>query len=288
MFLNLYNQPIRVFLADVTGDVTGVRARLERVLRSAGMEVVTYSEDQTSGDVSAVMGRCHCSVHILGSVDIYDEDGDGYNLPAGVQYRAAKELRDYEFKMFLWNPSGLIDSHNAYVSAIRRDIVGNTVYSQVSSRIVFVEDLRTIMSVSPKLNLNIGSADIFFIYNDADRDTASEVLSMLQDIQQVTSLDINMSSNTSYTDYINSQLMASKMGVIYFDYSVDWALPFARQLWKDSGGNSAKVPLYVAANSAHAVAQDLKSLKGFMEYTLSEKALLPLEIKVYFDKKVGK
>jgi hypothetical protein len=64
-------------------------------------------------------------------------------------------------------------------------------------------------------------------------------------------------------------------------------LSFARQLWKDSGGNSAKVPLYVAANSEHVSAQDLKALKGFMEYTLTGKSLIPLEIKVYFDKKTG-
>ncbi|MCR5453581.1 MAG: hypothetical protein K6F33_01150 [Bacteroidales bacterium] len=287
MFLNLYNQQIKVFLADATGDVSGARMRLERVLRKAGMEVVSPAENASDEEVSTLIGSCDCSVHILGYVNIYDDDSDGYNAKAGIQYRAAKECRDERFKMFLWNPSGLISTRNSYISAIRRDIVENTVYSQVPSPIVFVEDLRTIMSVSPKMKLDIGSADIFFIYNDADRDTASEVLSMLQDIQKVTSLSINMSSNTSYTDYINSQLMASKLGVIYLDYSVDWALPFARQLWKDSGGNSAKVPLYVAANSEHVTAQDLKTLKGFMEYTLTERSLLPLEIKVFFDKKVG-
>ncbi|MBO7440764.1 MAG: hypothetical protein J6U21_13915, partial [Bacteroidales bacterium] len=114
------------------------------------------------------------------------------------------------------------------------------------------------------------------------------VLSMLQDVQQVTSLGINMSSTTSYTDYINTQLQASKMGVIYFDDAMDWAMPFARQLWKDSGGKSSSVPLFVAANSAHANAQDMKALKGFMDYTLTEKSLIPLEVKVYFDKMMGK
>jgi len=114
------------------------------------------------------------------------------------------------------------------------------------------------------------------------------VLSMLQDIQKVTSLGINMSSSTNYTDYINSQLQSSKMGVVYFDYSKDWAMPFARQLWKDSGGKSSKVPLFVAANSAHATEQEMKALKGFMDHTLAEKSLIPLEIKVYFDKQIEK
>ena len=286
MFLNLYNQQIRVFLADATGDMSGARMRLERVLRKAGMGVVSPPEHCTAMEARTLISTCDCSVHLLGGVNIFDDSDEGVKSQAQIQYRAAKSFRDDDFKMFLWNPSGVIDENNAYITAIRRDIVENTIYSQATSPIVFVEDLRTVMSINPKMNIDIGTADIFFIYNDADRDTASEVLSMLQDVQQVTSLGINMSSSTSYTDYINSQLQASKMGVIYFDYSMDWAMPFARQLWKDSGGKSSNVPLYVAANSAHVNAQDMKALKGFMDYTLTEKSLIPLEIKVYFDKKM--
>ena len=288
MFLNLYNQQIRVFLADATGDMSGVRMRLERVLRKAGMGVVSPPEHCTAMEARTLIGTCDCSVHLLGGVNIFDDSDEGVKSQAQIQYRAATSFRDDDFKMFLWNPSGSIDEHNAYITAIRRDIVENTVYSQATSPIVFVEDLRTVMSINPKMNTDIGSADIFFIYNDADRDTAGEVLSMLQDIQQVTSLGINMSSSTSYTDYINSQLQASKMGVIYFDASMDWAMPFARQLWKDSGGKSSNVPLFVAANSSYATEQEMKALKGFMDYTLTEKSLIPLEIKVYFDKKILK
>jgi hypothetical protein len=288
MFLNLYNQQIKVFLADATGDMSGARMRLERVLRKAGMGVVSPPEHCTAMEARTLISTCDCSVHLLGGVNIFDDSDEGVKSQAQIQYRAAKSFRDDDFKMFLWNPSGFIDDRNAYITAIRRDIVENTVYSQATSPIVFVEDLRTVMSINPKMNIDIGTADIFFIYNDADRDTAGEVLSMLQDIQQVTSLGINMSSSTSYTDYINSQLQASKMGVIYFDASMDWAMPFARQLWKDSGGKSSNVPLFVAANSSYATEQEMKALKGFMDYTLTEKSLIPLEIKVYFDKKILK
>lgn len=287
MFLNLYNQQIKVFLADATGDMTGARMRLGRVLRKAGMGVVSPPEHCSAMEARTLIGTCDCSVHLLGGVNIYDGEGDNKSQ-AHIQYRAAKSFHDDDFKMFLWNPSGVIDDRNSYITAIRRDIVENTVYSQATSPIVFVEDLRTVMSVSPKMNIDIGTADIFFIYNDADRDTAGEVLSMLQDIHQVTSLGINMSSATSYTDYINSQLQASKMGVIYFDYSMEWAMPFARQLWKDSGGKSSKVPLFVAANSAHATPDEMRALKGFMDFTLTEKSLIPLEVKVYFDKMMEK
>lgn len=287
MFLNLYNQQIKVFLADATSDVAGARMRLGRVLRKAGIGVVSPPENCSAVEARKLISTCDCSVHLLGGVNIYDDEGDTKSQ-AHIQYRAAKSFRDDDFKMFLWNPSGVIDDRNSYITAIRRDIVENTVYSQATSPIVFVEDLRTVMSVSPKMNIDIGTADIFFIYNDADRDTAGEVLSMLQDIQQVTSLGINMSSTTSYTDYINSQLQASKMGVIYFDYSMEWAMPFARQLWKDSGGKSSSVPLFVAANNSHATPDEMKALKGFMDYTLTEKSLIPLEVKVYFDKMMGK
>ena len=165
MFLNLNNQQVKVFLADATGDMAGVRFRLERVLRKACVGVVSASERATEDETKQLMSGCDCSVHILGSVDIYNAEGSGYGSQAGMQYRVAREFRDDKFKMFLWNPTGLINTRNTYITAIRRDIVENTIYSQATSPIVFVEDLRTIMSISPKMKSNIGEADIFFIYN---------------------------------------------------------------------------------------------------------------------------
>ncbi len=285
MFLSLYNQKLKVFLADTTGDVEGIRTNLGTVLRKAGIEVVY--PDNNANDVSvdrALMLGCNCSVHVLGALDIYNGDGAGYLTAAGEHYRMAQQAAKDSFKVFLWNPSGLINSRNMYVNSLRRDIVENTIYSGCTSPIVFVEDLRSIMTEKPTASQNLSNADIFFIYNDLDRESASDVLSMLQDLHKVASLSVNMSSNTDYSEFISSQLRVCRIGVIYSDYASDWSLPFARQLWKDNGGQSSQVRLYMAANADHSKPEDISQLKGFMEYTIADKALIPLDIKIFFDK----
>jgi len=287
--LSLYNQKLKVFLADATGDVAGVRNNLGTVLRKAGIEVVYPDENANDMEVDrALMLGCNCSVHVLGALNIYDVAGAGYSSAAGEHYRMAKAAEKDGFRIFLWNPSGLINSRNMYVNSLRRDIVENTIYSGCTSPIVFVEDLRGIMSEKPTADHNLSNADIFFIYNDLDRESASDVLSMLQDLHKVASLSVNMSSNTDYTEFISSQLRVCRIGVIYSDYAMDWSIPFARQLWKDNGGQSASVPLYMAANAEHSKADDLRQLKDYMEYTVTDKNLIPLDIKIFFDKVIQK
>lgn len=285
MFLSLYNQKIKVFLADATDDVAGARTALGTVLRRAGIDVVYPEAGSVYGkQESEMIDGCDCSVHVLGSQNIYEADGEGYDTSAGRHYRMAAGIRKEGFRMFLWNPSGIIDQRNMYVNAIRRDIVENVIYSSSTSAIVFVEDLRSIMSLKPTAHTDLTNADMFFIYNDLDRESAGEILSMLQDLHKVASLGINMSSNTDYSEFISSQLRVCRIGIIYSDYAGDWAMPFARQLWKDSGGQSADVPLYMAANSAHSNPEEIAQLGEFMEYTITDKTLIPLDIKIFFDK----
>lgn len=94
-----------------------------------------------------------------------------------------------------------------------------------------------------------------------------------------------MSSDVDYNTYISDQLAESKIGVVYYNYAGDWAVPFARQIWKDSGGNSSKTPLYITGNSEHAKEEDLSVFKGIMDSTVNEQLRIPLDIKVFLDKK---
>ena len=188
--------------------------------------------------------------------------------------------------MFFWNPAGIINFRNNYINSIRRDIVENTIYSATTSPIVFVEDLRAIMNVKPKASSDLSKADIYFIYNDLDKDSAEEILSLLTDIQSVKKLSINMSSMTDYSEKISAELPQCKVGVIYVDYAKDWALSFSRQVWKDNGGQGGKTPLYVAGNKEHIKEEDFKMLKGVMEYSVNDKSLIPLDLKIFYDSKV--
>ncbi|MBR2887713.1 MAG: hypothetical protein IKB95_05765, partial [Bacteroidales bacterium] len=154
--------------------------------------------------------------------------------------------------------------------------------------IVFVEELRAIMNIKPSAKTDAKNYDILFIYNTLDRDSAKEVSNMLADLQTVTELEINAGADTDYNDFIQNQLPLCKLGIIYYDYATDWAPPFAQQVWKQTGGQSASTPLYIAGNSDHADETQLKPLKKIVSYTINEKSIIPLDIKIYYDKITGK
>lgn len=131
-------------------------------------------------------------------------------------------------------------------------------------------------------------SDIFFMYNELDGESASGIFNMLRDVQKVTRLPLSMSSDLDYNTYIREQLANSKIGVVYYNYAEDWAVSFARQIWKDNGGQSAKTPILLIGNSAHADPKAHDVFKKVLATSVSEVSLIPLEIKVFFDKVTGK
>ena len=285
MFINLYSRKITVFLAAASPDIDDIREELKCVLVKARIRAID-GQGLTTEQADAAMQTADCSIHILGGMDIYSPDGDGYNAPAGVQYRMAKEICGPSFKMFLWNPTaeGASISFVPYINNIRRDIIENTIYYDKPSPIVFVEDLRTIMNVKQEASAKSEPSDIFFMYNELDGESATGIFNMLRDVQKVTKLPLSMASDLDYNTYICEQLSNSKIGVVYYNYAGDWAVSFARQIWKDTGGNSSKTPLLIAGNSEHADPKEHKVFSGIMACTIDEQLRIPLDIKVFLDK----
>ncbi len=283
MFIDLYSQPITVFLAAVTPDIEYIKRELQCVLGNARIQA--FDGDGLSLQQAAdAMANANCSVHILGSTDIYSPDTDGYNSAPGQQFRIAKERCGKDFKMFVWNPSANIESGFSYINHIRRDIVENTVYSDKPSPILFVEEIRNILNVKKVERRKHEPADIFFMYNELDSDSALGVYNMLKDFQRVEKLGISMSSDVDYNTYICAQLADSKIGVVYYNFAADWAVSFARQVWKDAGGNSSSAPLFITGNSEHADPHELAVFDGVIDYTVNEQLRIPLDIKVFLDK----
>jgi hypothetical protein len=283
MFVNLYNRNFTVFLADATEEMADIRQNLKYVLVKARIQIID-GEGILYDEANKQIPTADCSIHIIGTADINTPDSEGYNSPAGVQYRVAKALCSPSFKMFLWNPKRANGSILPFVNDIRRDIVENTIYFDKPSPIVFVEDLRTIMNVKQEAVTHHEPADIFFMYNELDGESAAGIFNMLRDVQKVTKLPLNMASDLDYNTYIREQLAHSKIGVIYYNYAGDWAVPFARQIWKDTGGNSSHTPLLVAGNSEHADPDEQKVFDGIMACTVDEQLRIPLDIKVFLDK----
>ena len=293
MFINLYSRKFTVYLASTSADMEDARQELAEVLDNAGIAIVDAEGGLTSGgdgsrlnDSLIALQSTDCSIHILGESDIYTSGADGYNTPAGEQFRCAQRLCGKRFKMFVWNPSEIANSQ--YITDIRRDIVENTIYSDKPSSIVFVEDIRNIMNVKQTESRRHEPTDIFFLYNELDSDTATGIYNMLRDFLKVQRLGISMSSDVDYNTYITEQLADSKIGVVYYNFAGDWAVSFARQIWKDSGGNSSQTPILIVGNSNHAKIEDLAVLKDIMQSSVNEQLRIPLDIKVFLDKQLKK
>ena len=282
MFINLYTQGIKVFLADVSPDMEETREELRVILHRAGMEIVDGRE-VPPGASKGIMQQTNCSVHILGATDIFSEDSGEGKSSAGQHYHTAKELCCEDFKMFVWNPRGK-ENRSKYINIIRRDIEENVIYIDRPSAIVFVEDIRNIMTIKQATNQETVASDIFFLYNDLDNDTATDICTMLGDFQTVAKLSISMSSEVDYNTFIRQQLAVSKIGVVYYNFAGDWAVSFARQVWKDTGGNSGSTPICIVGNSDHAKEEQLEIIKDIMECTIDEQLRIPLDIKVFLDK----
>ncbi|MBR2887100.1 MAG: hypothetical protein IKB95_02650, partial [Bacteroidales bacterium] len=132
MFLNLYIKSSKVFLAEVTDGLQKMRSEVKNILLRAGIEVIE-PVNTAETNVENLMLNADCSMHILGNDNIIDNDSPVYYTPSAIQYRTAKGLTDGNFKMFVWNPSGIINDKNLYINDIRRDINDNTIYSDITS-----------------------------------------------------------------------------------------------------------------------------------------------------------
>jgi hypothetical protein len=262
------------------------KQKLCTVLTRARIDVVCAPENISQEDVKSFMQTCNCSVHILGNEDFYSVESPAYSSSMGVQFRVAQELRSKDFKVFLWNPNGEDDI--SYINILRRDIVENTIYSNKLSPIYFAEELRSMVSSKSSLQIAPENKDVFFIYNSLDEETALNAAGMAEDVLSMLPLAVSMDSNIDYAEYIKKQLPSCKICVVYFDYAGDWAVSFTRQIWKDNGGDSGKTPILLIGNSSHADTDLFKILKNVVKTSVCELSLVPLEIKVFYDKVVEK
>ncbi len=287
MNISFFTQKIRVFVAGVTSGVEAHRQRLVKVFSRAMIETVFAEETATEDDLAALIRTCNGSVHILGEDDFYNPDGGAYTSSAGVQYRVAQKITDKDFKVFLWNPDGDALDNCQYINDIRHDIVENTIYSSTLSPINFVEELRSMATQKNTVKGDVEKKDIFFIYNYLDNDTATSIAGMTEDVLSLSKLAVTMDTDTDYAEYIHKQLLGCKACVIYYDFAGDWALSFARQIWKDNGGQSGRTPIFVIGNKDHADEAAHKIFDGVLAAKICETAVIPLEIKVFFDKTTG-
>ena len=287
----------RIFLATTSHDQQDLHEELLFTLENAGFEVVSPAPlhtDSLTGwldSLSQQIKICSASIHILGK-----EHGkplpNSYKTEVSVQLELALNTSSNSgpFRVFVWNPVDSTEVSDpkqiSFVSEVQNAISANMTYTNTPNSLRFAEDIRSILEVSSKPELNLPETEVFFISNMIDDEPASEITDMLSDVTKVQTLIIEQNQSQDFAELSSQQIQKSKLAVIYFKNSSDWAIPFAQQIWKKIGGASAPAPILLIGD------EDPESNrgKGFNAPKVTSMVisgdLIPLEIKMHFDKVV--
>lgn len=298
MVFDFYSKKIKVFVCEVSQDLIMLKDRLVKVLSRAGMEVLYLDMNQISGNQDLIdknkslLNAADCSVHILGNQSINNTPQNGEITLVEYQLQQAQNRKNSEwrdFKIFIWHPSFIEDNSeneedDSFINSVRQGIMHNMIYSNRDSVVSFVEDIRSVMFGGKPVKFDTEKTDVFFIYNGIDQDTASEILSLLTDVMDVKTLEIVLSKDIDYSELVVQQTQKSKLVVIYYKNTAEWALPFVQQVWKKIGGASSTAPILFIGDANiqanHKVIFDAP--KVISQVVLQE--IIPIEIKVQFDK----
>ncbi len=281
-----------IYLAFTTNQQDDKRHDLFNTLLKANFQVYPSNLEYDNGFFSHIteeINSASCSVHIFGLDYGSLLEGQSISL-AHYQYNVAlnKLKENSSYKIFVWFPYSINDIKDElqlkFISDIRNNITHGINFSNTSSAIQLVDDLRTSVKVESKQEFDIKDTDVFLVYNQLDDYDANDVAEMLSDIIPIEKLNIVQDSDMDYSEFCAQQIGKSKLAVIYFKESADWALPFTQQIWKKIGGASSHTPILLIGDEDPETNTNKKFKAPKVVSLIVAGELIPLEIKVQYDK----
>ena len=281
-----------IYLAFTTNQQDDKRHDLFNTLLKANFQVYPSNLEYDNGFFSHIteeINSASCSVHIFGLDYGSILEGQSISL-AHYQYNVAlnKLKENSSYKIFVWFPYSINDIKDElqlkFISDIRNNITHGINFSNTSSAIQLVDDLRTSVKVESKQEFDIKDTDVFLVYNQLDDHDANDVAEMLSDIIPIEKLNIVQDSDMDYSEFCAQQIGKSKLAVIYFKESTDWALPFTQQIWKKIGGASSHTPILLIGDEDPETNTNKKFKAPKVVSLIVAGELIPLEIKVQYDK----
>ena len=272
------------------------REELKNVLIHAGCEVLPIGDKPSNEldfieEVKDALEDSNCSLNFIGSE--YDElmrIDDNLSISKFQFSEAQKKLaKSDDFKIFIWYPDSLVNidkdsNQELFINSIRHNILDNMVFSNINSSIQLVDDIRSMMEHDEVYNFDINDTEIFLMFNELDEFEADEIVDMLGDIVDIEKLNIIQEENTEYLEYCSQQIEKSKLAVIYFKETSEWALPFVQQVWKKVGGASSHTPILLVGDEDPETNKEKLFNAPKVVSLIVAGELIPLEIKVQLDK----
>lgn len=269
------------------------RSELKSILERAGMKVISGGDTeygQNSEDTKMLLDAADCSLHIL---DPHVSQESLISI-AKNQFNLAKIQSENKpgFKIFIWQTGSITEQvrkskQAEFINEILNSVSDNMYYTDVGSMIQLVDDIRSMLESKQKVEYNTKAADVFLIFNQLDESEAAEITDMLSDIVPVERLCIIQDSDEDYSELCAQQIGSSKIAVVYFKFSSDWALPFTQQIWKKIGGASSHTPILLIGDEVPNENKTKKINAPKIICLIVAGELIPLEIKVQYDKVIG-
>jgi hypothetical protein len=270
---------------------------LKSILKSASFELCenndTHDLDSFSDKLNSFMESSKGAVMLLSQeYGPLTDFGNGETLSySEFQFKKAIDhcQKNPNFKLFVWYPPHLAknlpdEKQINFINKIRNSLGKNMVFTNVSSPIEFVEDIRSAFEEHETMSFDLKETEVFLISNQLDENEAEEVADMLRDVVSTENLSIVQDSDINYSEMCAQQIKKSKLAVVYFKTSSDWAIPFAQEIWKKVGGADTKTPILLIGDSDPDYNKDVKLRAPKVICMIVDGILIPLEIKVQYDK----
>ena len=275
---------LSLFLASTGEEQSSMKNDFALILNRAGINVISDS------DIGA-LANANCSVHIL-SRDYGQTLKEDFSTSISKYEfnEARKRLKeDTDFKMFIWYPPEVVsatkdEKQEQFINEIRNSIERNMIFTTTSSPIQLVDDIRNMMVKEEKTKFDVKDTEVFLIFNQLDETQAAEIIDMVSDIIDIEKLNIIQDSDMDYSEYCSQQIGKSKLAVVFFKETSDWALPFTQQVWKKIGGATSHTPILLIGDEDPDTNLNKKLKVPKIISLIISGELIPLEIKVQYDK----
>ena len=289
-----------IYLAYSTPDLEQFREDLMFTLFKAGFKVIPLGkspkdEAEYKAEVVQNLSKSHCSIHLIGNNSGEQLSSEGTVSKPEYEYKKAQEQTALKnnFKIFVWHPHSFDyaqddpasdEKQNDFINDMQNNIAANMTYTTSPSVIQLADDIRSMLDVIDKPNLQLNKVDIFFINNIMDDITADEITDMLSDVTQIEKLTVSSKEEKDFAEITSQQIPLSRLAVVYFKDSAEWAIPFAQQIWKNVGGAATQTPILVIGDQNPETNKEKKFKAPQVISMIVQGELIPLEIKVQFDK----
>jgi WD40 repeat protein/LysM repeat protein len=285
-----------VFVAWTTEELADRRDTLMVMLEKAGMEVYPKGPQPTDESealrlIEDCVNRADASIHVLGAT--YGKSlitDKRFSLPR-LQYLKAEDkgrANPGKFKRFVWHlideGQMVLQDQMEFINLVQNSLSDDMMFTVTQNAPQFVDEIKSFLNSDASARDAVKEFDIAFLSNVADAADCYEVIEKLSAEYKVTTLTVVPDKDVDYKAQAIEQVRKSRMTIVYFKETSDWAISFTKMVWKLSGGASSGSPFLLIGEDEPRRNRFLKFTGPNIQLAVVHKAEVYDRILYYYDK----